>query len=54
MYYKIEENGDWVLANRIDYPDGTILSSDNKLSKDGWVWYDNPPQEYLDWLKTQV
>lgn len=53
MFYKIEEDGNWVTGNKIYFPDGTILSSDNKISKDGWVWYDEDPQEYLDWLDTQ-
>lgn len=53
MYYKIEEDGYWNVGNRIDFPDGTTLNSENRLSKDGWEWYDEPPQEYLDWLDTQ-
>jgi hypothetical protein len=53
MYYKKEEDGNWNVGNRIDFPDGVVLSKDNKLSKDGWVWYDETPQEYLDWLDTQ-
>jgi hypothetical protein len=53
MYYKKEEDGCWNVGNRIDFPDGTTLNSENKLSKDGWEWYDEPPQEYLDWLDIQ-
>ncbi len=53
MYYKIEEDGSWNVGNRIDFPDGITLNSENRLSKYGWVWYDEPPQEYLDWLDTQ-
>ena len=53
MYYKIEEDGSWNVGNRIDFPDGTTLNSENRFSKYGWVWYDEPPQEYLDWLDTQ-
>ena len=53
MYYKKEEDGCWNVGNRIDFQDGTTLNSENKLSKDGWEWYDEPPQEYLDWLDIQ-
>lgn len=54
MFYKyIEEDNIWVTGNRISFPDGVVLSTDNKIEKDGWKWYDNPPQEYLDWLEQQ-
>jgi len=41
------------LCNKITFPDGIVLSVDNKTEKDGWFWSDNPPQEYLDWLEQQ-
>ena len=53
MYYKKEEDGNWNVGNRIDFPDGTTLNSENRLSKQSWVWYDESPQEYLDWLDIQ-
>ncbi len=50
MFYKYEENNDkWVRGNMITLPNGDILSEDNKKEIDGWVWYDEEPQEYLDW-----
>jgi hypothetical protein len=50
MFYKIDENtGDWHVGNEVHFPDGIKLNIENKQLKDGWVWYDEPPQEYLDW-----
>jgi hypothetical protein len=54
MFYKKDENtGEWYFGNEVHFPDGIKITSENKLTKDGWVWYDEPPQEYLDWLETQ-
>jgi hypothetical protein len=53
MFYKIEEDGNWVTGNKIYFPDGIVLSIDNKIEKDGWIWYDNPSQEYIEWLNIQ-
>lgn len=52
-FYKIESDGNWLVGKTIYLPSGAVLSSDNKINEDGWVWYDEPPQEYLDWLDTQ-
>jgi hypothetical protein len=43
------ENGEWFIGARIYFPDGTILSLENKIEKDGWMWHDEPPREYLEW-----
>ena len=42
MFYKLE-NGIWLSGNTIHFPDGTVLNSENKESKDGWEWMDEPP-----------
>lgn len=55
MVYKneIEENM-WYTGSRITFPDGTVISKDNKdVTKDGWFWSDEPPTEYLEWLEQQ-
>ena len=51
MFYKLFEDGSCKCGNNINLPDGTTLSINNKGSIDGWVWYDEEPQEYLDWLE---
>jgi hypothetical protein len=48
MFYKYE-NGEWFIGAKIYFPDGTILSLENKIEKDGWMWHDEPPREYLEW-----
>ena len=42
MFYKFD-NGEWLKGNKIYFPDGTILSSSNKIEKDGWQWYHEQP-----------
>ena len=44
MFYKFE-NGEWISGNTVHLPDGTILSKDNKESKEGWFWSDEPPYD---------
>lgn len=45
MFYKLEY-GVWISGNTIHFPDGTVLSNDNRISKDGWVWMDSPPEDF--------
>ena len=54
MFYLHEEEFDlWQTANSVHFPDGTTLSSDNRVEKNGWKWYDTPPAEYTEWLEQQ-
>lgn len=53
MFYKKNDDGSWLSGNNIHFPDGTVLSKDNKIEKDGWFWSDEPPQEYLDFVGEQ-
>tara|TARA_B000000475_G_C15937197_1_gene423211 strand:+ start:600 stop:776 length:177 start_codon:yes stop_codon:yes gene_type:complete len=54
MFYKIEEEmGDWNTSVRVAFPDGTIISSENKIDRDGWFWSDEPPTEYTEWLESE-
>jgi len=50
MFYKYE-NGEWFTGAGIHFPDGTILSVENKIEKDGWKWYDEPPVEFQNYLE---
>lgn len=46
--YKLLEDGSWLKADlEVFLPDGRIVSQENQI--EGWVWHDNPPQEYIDW-----
>lgn len=51
MFYKYEENNDkWVRGLNIHLPNGKTLNIENKnVMIDGWKWYDEQPQEFLDW-----
>jgi len=54
MFYKITEEG-FDTANEIHYPSGiklTVETKDTIEENDGWEWYDEPPQEYLDWVES--
>lgn len=49
MWYK-QENNEWLIGNKIEFPNGDILQDNHEETKDEWIWYDEPPQEYLDYL----
>jgi len=54
MFYKyIQEEDIWATGSKISFPDGVVLSSDNRVEKNGWKWYDTPPAEYNKWLEQQ-
>lgn len=54
MFYRYNSTKDnWSIGSEIHFPDGTILNDLNKIQKDGWQWYDAPPQAYLDWAEAQ-
>jgi len=55
MFYKKFENGDWIKAPKVYLPNEnkTVLNEDNKQSLNGFEWYDEDPQEYLDWEEEQ-
>lgn len=50
MFYKKFENGDWIKAPKVylSDEDKTVLSEQNKTTKNGFEWHDEEPQEYLD------
>ena len=53
MFYKQNENtSEWYFGNEVHFPDGTKLNAENKQSKDGWVWHDEEPVEYTQWVET--
>ncbi len=51
MFYKKDNNGDWVVGIRIILPTNEELTENNTENSYGWEWHTNPPQEYLDWLE---
>lgn len=54
MFYKYEEEfNEWNTGNKISFPDGITLSTNNRVEKDGWFWSDEPPTEYTEWLESQ-
>jgi hypothetical protein len=55
MFYKKFENGDWIKAPKVYLPDEdkTVLSEQNKTTKNGFEWHNEDPQEYLDWEEEQ-
>lgn len=51
--YKQFEDGTWLKADQeVFLPDGRVVTQENQI--DGWVWHDEPPQEYTDWVNSQV
>tara|TARA_R110001592_G_scaffold266225_1_gene531927 strand:+ start:2104 stop:2277 length:174 start_codon:yes stop_codon:yes gene_type:complete len=54
MFYRYEEEiKNWNSGKRVLFPDGTIISKDNKIEHEGWFWSDEPPTEYTEWLNEQ-
>jgi len=51
MFYKLDKKtGEWSRGNEVHFPDGSRLGKKNKVKKDDFEWFDNPPQEYLDYV----
>lgn len=54
MWYKKQPDGTWIYANKVYIPTApqavVILEFNHEVQIQGWKWYDEPPQEYLDWL----
>lgn len=53
MFYKLENNGQWLCGIRVTLPNGTVLDSSNKLEVGGWLWYDEEPILYTEWVNSQ-
>lgn len=52
--YKILEDGSWGNYEKVIFPDGEVMDENNhNFEKDGFFWSEEPPKEYLDWLKKQ-
>lgn len=52
-FYK-EVNGEWFYAPNFVYnKDYTLERDGNREAIDGWQWYDETPQEYIDWMLEQ-
>lgn len=52
MYYKKDEDNNWLVGSKVSFPDGVTISVDNKIDKDGWFWSDEIPTEYTEWLES--
>ena len=45
MFYKLDiTTNRYLKGNLIEFPDGVVLSSNNRIEKDGWQWHDEPPE----------
>lgn len=52
--YKKLEDGSWLNVVKIIFADGTVMDQDNHdFEKQGFFWSEEPPQEYLEWLRRQ-
>ena len=54
MFYKKDDKGIWWKSKNVHLPTGEVLTEDNKLELDGWKWYNEPPQEYLEWEESRL
>lgn len=43
MFYKENSDGSWTRGNEIHFPDGEVLSSNNKKQREGFQWHDIDP-----------
>ena len=53
FYKKINDSEWWFAPNFVYHKDYTLQRDGNRESIDGWEWFDNAPQEYLDWVVRQ-
>lgn len=50
MFYKKEENGSWYSGAQVYIATGEVLTEQNRDNDFGWIWYDEAPEEYVEWL----
>jgi hypothetical protein len=53
MWYK-KTDDQWFTGNKIEFPDGFVLSDNHLNSREGWFWSDNEPEEYFNWKQDQL
>ena len=53
VYYYNTEFHNYETGNKVSFPNGTVISKDNKIEHDSWFWSDEPPTEYTEWLNEQ-
>ena len=57
MWYKKEENGNWLVASQVKTPyNGELILLDNsntQMELNGWKWHEEEPEEFVDWLIEQ-
>lgn len=57
MWYKKEENGNWLVASQVKTPyNGELILLDNsntEMELNGWKWHEEEPEEYTEWLNNQ-
>ena len=51
LYKQLEDNS-WLKAEiEVYLPDNRIITQENQI--EGWVWNNEDPIEYLEWVKLQ-
>ena len=50
MWYKFINN-EWLIANKVTFPNGETLQDNHNDSIDGWFWSDERPKEYVEYLE---
>jgi hypothetical protein len=53
FYKKVSDSEWWFAPNFVYHKDYELQRDSNRESIDGWEWFDNAPQEYLDWVVRQ-
>ena len=57
MWYKLEDNGNWLKASTVVVPyNGELITLNNdneEMELVGWKWYEVDPIEYTNWLENQ-
>jgi hypothetical protein len=53
MFYK-KEGENYFEAETVCLPNGKILTTENRENKDGWIWYDEAPKEFIDFQSKQL
>jgi len=58
FYFYDNQQKQWITGTNVAFPDGEKLhknkkkpNNQNENHKKDFVWYDEPPQAYLDWLE---
>lgn len=53
MFYK-KEGENYFEGLTVNLPNGKVLNSENRENQEGWIWHDEPPQDFIDFQNNEL